>query len=145
MNVDKSGVEALQSAVNNRAVLSVYEMQNELDALPVPDNRLTLGAYLRFFIEKKLPSDVHKVLYFDCDIIVVDSLMELYETDISDFSLAAAFDVECDDICRYNRLDYPFKDGYFNSGVMLINLDYWRKHSISEKALKFVMENPNGS
>ena len=142
LNVNENDICALKMAVNNKATLSTYEMKNELNALPIPDNRLTVAAYLRFFMEKKLPFDVQKVLYLDCDIIVVDSLKELYETDISNYSLAAAFDVECDDICRYNRLDYPLQDGYFNSGVMLINLDYCRKNSISEKALQFVCENP---
>lgn len=142
LKVDRGGVDALQMAVSNKATLTVYEMQNELNALTVSSNRLTVGTYLRFFIEKKLPISIKKVLYLDCDIIVVASLKELYEIDISDYSLAAAFDVECDDICRYNRLDYPLQDGYFNAGVMLINLEYWRNHSISEKALNFICENP---
>jgi lipopolysaccharide biosynthesis glycosyltransferase len=30
---------------------------------------------------------------------------------------------------EYERLGYPMSYGYFNSGVCLLNLDYWRKHN----------------
>ena len=34
-------------------------------------------------------------------------------------------------------------DAYFNSGVLLINLDYWREHNITQQLLDFVCTNPN--
>ena len=34
---------------------------------------------------------------------------------------------------------------YFNSGVMLINLDYWRQNNVGERAIAFVRDNPTKS
>ena len=31
---------------------------------------------------------------------------------------------------------------YFNSGVMLINLDYWRANNVKEKVIDFISRKP---
>jgi lipopolysaccharide biosynthesis glycosyltransferase len=37
--------------------------------------------------------------------------------------------------------DEPKKNDYFNAGVMLINLDYWRKNDIGRKIKEFKLQN----
>lgn len=100
------------------------------------------ATYFRFYLESRLPASLHKVLYLDADMLVISSLRELYEEDLSDFAVAAAHDICNDDILRYNALDYDIKDGYFNAGMLLINLDYWRANDVSTRSLKFIRENP---
>lgn len=53
LNVGKGDVLVLKNAVAGNAILSVYELSDELENLPIPDNRITVGTYLRFLIEKK--------------------------------------------------------------------------------------------
>lgn len=105
------------------------------------ENHVSLAAYLRLFIPSLIPDNVHKILYLDGDIICVDSLRLLYETDLTNYSIAAVYDERtCDSEC-FERLNYPMKNGYFNSGILLINVDYWRKNSIQQKCIDFVLGN----
>ena len=90
--------------------------------------RITQSAYYRLFLTDILPINLDKVLYLDGDIIVRHSLLPLWITDLTDFALAAVTDYDENDTDKYERLKYPRSYSYFNSGVLLINLQYWRAH-----------------
>lgn len=104
--------------------LSVIPPKNKIRA------RLTLAAYYRLFITELLPSNLKKILYLDGDIIVRQSLSPLWETNIENFAVAAITDTFNENREYYERLGYPMEKGYFNSGVMLINLEYWRTNNL---------------
>ena len=56
--------------------------------------------------------------------------MSLWNTDISNYPIAASTDCKVAvDSEEFSRLGYPMSYGYFNAGVCLINLDYWRRHN----------------
>jgi lipopolysaccharide biosynthesis glycosyltransferase len=40
-------------------------------------------------------------------------------------------------------LGLPEGTKYFNSGVLLINLSFWRKNNVAERAISFVRNNPD--
>lgn len=105
------------------------------------DDHVSLATYLRLFLPSFLPESVDKILYIDGDTICTDSLEELYSTDLTGFSMAACTDARTDDTEIFNRLDYPLEAGYFTAGLLLINIDYWRKNDIQNKCLKFISEN----
>jgi lipopolysaccharide biosynthesis glycosyltransferase len=69
---------------------------------------------------------------------VIGALDELLKTDLTGVGVAAVREP------GEHKLE-PFgvmPGDYFNSGVMLMNLDYWREHRIAEKALAFANEHP---
>lgn len=101
-----------------------------------------LAVYYRFLLATVLPNEP-KVLYLDSDIIVRHGLSELWNTDIQGCAVAACVDKSCDDIRLYNALGYDMSIGYFNSGVMLINLDYWRRHDVLNRLLSYSYEHQN--
>ena len=103
---------------------------------------VTLAAYNRLFVSSILPENIDKVLYMDCDVIVRHSLASLWRTDISNVAVACVTDNDEGDVKKFNRLRYPQCLGYFNSGVLLINLDYWRKNDIQSQFLSFIMDYP---
>lgn len=105
------------------------------------EDHVSLAAYLRLFIPSLIPDNVQKILYLDGDIICVDSLLPLYETDLKDYSIAAIYDDITNKLETFVRLKYEKKNGYFNSGVMLLNLNYWRLNKIQEKVLDFMLKN----
>jgi len=111
---------------------------------PMPNGKLlkhiSAATYYRLLIPELLPSTVQKVIYLDCDIIVRKSLHELWDTDISNFALGAVHQI-VDEIIHAQRLSYPLKFGYFNAGVLLINVDYWRKHNIQNKLISYLINN----
>ena len=107
------------------------------DGLKISD-RFPKSIYYRFLLPQLLNED--KIIYLDCDIIVTSSLKELWDTDINNFACAAVEDQMSDDIIIQNRIGL-YKD-YFNSGVLLINLNYWRREQIADKLIEFIRENP---
>lgn len=109
------------------------------DGLTV-NERFPISMYYRFLLPKMLPNE-HKILYLDCDIIVRHSLNALYDTSLQDKALAAVVGESCDDIVFENVLQIASK--YFNSGVLLINLDYWREHDVTRKLIEWVAANPD--
>ena len=88
-----------------------------------------------------------KVLYLDCDIIVNRSLYELYNTDINNYSMAVSDRPEREEYARIHFERIKLKDfdiskhTYFNSGVLLINLKYWRENSVSNLFLEYINNN----
>jgi lipopolysaccharide biosynthesis glycosyltransferase len=100
----------------------------------------SLAVYYRLLAPRLLPAELNKVLYLDSDIVVRRSLTELWNTDISDCPLAAVSNYE--DEAR-KALGLPEGTKYFNSGVLLINLSFWRRNSVAERAISFVKDNPD--
>ncbi len=97
----------------------------------------TLATYYRLFIPEKLPFD--RVLYLDVDVVVNGSIGELYSTDLGDTFLAAVREPNFD---RYEQLEMSRAANYFNAGMMVINLDKWRKERIKENVIAVVKRKP---
>ena len=116
-----------------------------LDTFPavgeVKANYITNSAYYRLFAEKLLSHNIEKVLYLDVDIVVNKPLRELWNTDLSDFGLASVTDMS-ENMQDFNRLGYNASLGYFNSGVLLINLKYWRKNHITDEFVDLIVNHP---
>ena len=104
------------------------------------NERFPISMYYRFLLPDMLPNE-DKVLYLDCDIIVRHSLRSLYDIDLSGKALAAVVAESCDDIVFENTL--LLKGKYFNSGVLLLNLDYWRQNNTAKRLIEWVAENPD--
>jgi lipopolysaccharide biosynthesis glycosyltransferase len=116
-----------------------YDMDRaNISDLPV-NKWATPAVYYRVLASEVLPKSVKKVLYLDADIVVRRSLATLWQVDVSAVALAAVAD---HDDAGWQGLGFAREAGYFNSGVMLLNLDYWRQHALAEKVLKFARDNP---
>ena len=106
-------------------------------------NRLSLAAYYRCFLSAILPQDIDRVLYLDCDIIILGNICPLWETPLSsDIALTAVEDMGCHEKHRYEIMQYPEEYSYFNSGVLLINLSYWREHHVAQACIDFYHKYP---
>ena len=122
-----------------------YHDMSKLDTSKLvirPEDHVTVEAYFRFFIPELLDKNIDKCLYLDSDIICTGNFEELFKRDISDYALGMVYDTNYSDIRFFNRLQYDMKYGYFNSGVCLINLDYWRKNDIPQKLFDYVAQYP---
>ena len=118
---------------------SVYVVsEEEISDLPI-SRHISLAAYYRLLAPKVLPENLNKILYLDSDLVVNGSINDLYSIPLSDKPLAA---VGGRVITTKARLDLA-GDYYFNSGVMLINLNTWKERSISECCFDFLANNPH--
>ena len=97
-----------------------------------------VSALLKFDIPNLISEN--KILYIDGDVIIQKDLTELYYTDIKQYSLAAVRDMGGELLQKFNEKVGVSK--YFNSGVMLLNLERWRKDNISEKLILAKKNNP---
>ena len=116
--------------------------ENALENCPVKKgDHVSLTAYLRILLPSLLPENIKKVLYVDGDILCVSSLFKFYNTDIFGKSCSAIRDERNNDSEIFSRLGYSKENGYFNSGVILINLEYWRNNNIQNKTLSYIFNN----
>ena len=92
----------------------------------------SISALLKFVIADLLPN-LERVLYLDGDLIVKTNLEEIYYTDIRDYYAAAVVDSGS----IYFKHEYVKKvKNYFNSGVMLLNLNKIREDNMVAVLLK---------
>lgn len=100
--------------------------------------------YSRLLVGHLVPQDIKRVLYLDTDTLVLGDLEPLWTADLGGMALGAVLD-RLDALFTANeeaRQGIPSVHRFFNSGVLLIDLEIWRSERISEKALQYLADNP---
>ncbi|WP_127848989.1 glycosyltransferase family 8 protein [Lacticaseibacillus hulanensis] len=88
------------------------------------EKRYPKEMYFRLLAGEILPGSVHRVLYLDPDVLVINSLMPLWNLDLEGHLLAAATHTKLVDVTtRFNNIRLKTDHAYYNSGIMLIDLD----------------------
>lgn len=104
------------------------------DQWPIP-------AWGRIFIPELLKEENGNVLYLDIDVLVCQDLTELFETDLSGMAVGVVFENFSKPGSHFNeRLDMPLScTGYFNSGVLLMNVDVFREKGLVQAILDYAV------
>lgn len=93
-----------------------------------------------------LLSDLGKIIYLDADILVARDIKELWETDISNYCIAAVPDMltfhkESSAVPIYTNM--VSQERYFNAGVLYMNLAQMRKQgNLLNATLNYLSETP---
>lgn len=103
---------------------------------------ISISSYARLFVAEMIPDEIDRILYLDCDMIVCDSLQNLWNTDLQGCILGAVQDSIGDS--TKNAVGLLLEEQYFNAGMMLIDLAKWRNLDIGTKCVHFIAEK-NGS
>lgn len=118
-----------------------HKINNELlEGLKLEGKTYTsLSVYYRLFITKIISdSSINRILYLDCDIVVLKDIAVLFSIDMSDYTIAAVRDINQP---MYEeqafQISFSYRDRYFNSGVLLINMKKWITDDIEHKLIKF--------
>ena len=140
----RSTVKRLQKIADRYNVgLKFLEIDLEiLKDCPV-DEKIHYGnimMYARLLLPSKLPN-LDKVIYLDCDLVVCKDLKSLWETDVNDVAVTMAPDLLYQDKATLSRLG--INNNYLNSGVIVMNLDYWRKHDVMKRLLAYISDKGN--
>lgn len=104
---------------------------------------LNVNYNLRLALDSALPADLDNILYLDTDMIVNGSLKEL-DNYIFKPNIGAAVVQDVFRLNDYQRLSFSHEaDRYFNSGMLLINLHFWRAHEVGKRCLEYLASHPN--
>lgn len=118
-----------------------FSFNDVTSSFPIGIGGWTIEMYYRLFASELLPKDIDRVLYLDCDIIVDGDVSNMYFSDLDGFSALVCTDIMSVQSGSPKRLGYDERHGYFNSGMMLINIPYWCEHDILRRSIKFIKEN----
>ena len=99
----------------------------------------SIDNYSRLWLADFFPESVQRLLYLDCDVVVLRSIADLYTTDLGGHLLGA---VSIPGSIRCELLGIPTHFGDFNSGVMLIDLRPWRDTNAASQLIQYIIANP---
>lgn len=113
----------------------IKEIEEIKNLICVRDN-YTRAIYYRFFIPELLPK-YERVIYLDCDTCCIGDISKLYNFDLKGKTIGAVCDevvmgsnVFLDYTCGYLGIE---KGKYFNSGVLLFDVNSFINNYIKEK------------
>lgn len=131
---NKKRLERLKSIKN----FSInYHKVNDEDLKECKSSYLPLVSYYNFLPQKYLPN-LNKIVFLDSDMVILDSLSELFSIDIGNNVIAA-----CEDpVGRINMKRLGISDDYFyfNTGTMIMNLKLWREQDIFSQLIQYVKD-----
>lgn len=100
-------------------------------------------AYGRLLLPNLIP--VKKLLYLDSDTLVCSDISELWATNLGNNAFGATQDLGCmtvsdpkNGLRNFKELGIRPDHPYCNSGVLLMDLDCWRKENIGERVIDYV-------
>lgn len=98
------------------------------------NDKYPASAYARLSLSRI--SEINKILYLDCDTIINYSLEELWNINIDSYLIAGVHDNPKKYMVSIIGMNENHK--YINSGVLLINLEEWRKIKIENNFIDFI-------
>jgi lipopolysaccharide biosynthesis glycosyltransferase len=111
---------------------ALRQLASQLDQSSVPHT--SAAALARLQAGQLLPSHCRRALYLDCDLVVQADLSALLEHPLAGQPLAAVPDALLTRM-GHQRLRFPSTHTYVNSGVLLIDLDHWRRLDLDAAAI----------
>ena len=132
--------EFISKNINDKTYIEILHFNQAYGFVKNNHPYVTSAIIYKFDIANIL-SDFDKVLYLDCDTIVLKDLAELFNIDINDYYAAVVKDYYIMEILKYNE-KIGIKD-YFNAGVKLLNTKLLRIEKMKEKLLEHLINNEN--
>ena len=140
LDVPASDETALKALAGDNVSVTVLP-QKEVDLFYIRDTHVSKTSLLKYYIADALP-ELDKVLYMDSDVMVLHDLNQLYQTDISGQYLAAVKDPSWFfENMHVVELNLEQRGFYFNSGVMLMNLQKIREDNLVAKLEDYTNNN----
>lgn len=125
------------------ATMNIIDVDDSnLEGVPLKRKDFDKTPYYKLLFAEYLPKTINKILYMDVDMIVNKDISLLYNIDISSYVLAAVPDplvnVRDKEYLKKMNVNIEAGERYFNSGLILFNLDYLRKKYNIDIALRYI-------
>ena len=138
---EEKRLKRLEERYDVKVNIVEFPFSDITSSFPIGNRYWTIETYYRLFAPVLLPKDIDRILYLDCDIIVDGDVSEMYFSEIKVISAIVTTDFMSIQTGNPKRLGYDEKFGYFNAGMMLINISYWREHDILQRSINYIKEN----
>jgi lipopolysaccharide biosynthesis glycosyltransferase len=148
--ISAKNLNKLRKSIGEGLILKFIQINQVIadrTSLPLDSSSFPLNVYVRLFIPHFLPVTVHKVIYLDVDMITLTDISGLWMTPLNDFIIAAVKDRSgvigstWGGITNYEMLGLDPNAPYFNSGLLLIDIDKWRKTNLTTDVLTCITNN----
>ncbi len=142
-------------ALNSAAFeLRLRRIENSFRHVAAGSSHLTAASLLRLLLPSLL-NGIDRVIYLDCDLVVLSDITALYDTDLLDFPLAACLDFwltgaptlappgwDVGEWHKFLREVVGLADlkTYFNAGVLVMDLNRFRNTSLVQAAEEFLKQ-----
>ena len=143
---ERNRLDLMRSLRRDRVSLQFLAAKPEtLAGLPLW-GRMSVATYYRLLVTGLLPSAVSRAIWLDCDLVVTGDLARLWDMDLAGRHALAVQDHAVPfvsspgGVAQYERLGLPADAGYFNAGVMLLDLDLLRKDEIPARAIEYLLQ-----
>lgn len=96
----------------------------------------SLATWLKIFVVHEMPEQVKRLIYIDCDTLVLDDLSSLMSINMEESPIG----------CVLDSVGFVYSEllntaRYYNAGVILYNVDYWKNNSNFERMLDHLKKN----
>ncbi len=123
--------------------INLYKIDIPIDRTSYPQN-----IYMRLLIPYLLGDHINKILYLDVDMLVLTDIQAIFEIELGNNIVAAVIDprVKCfankwGGVLNYKSLGLRGDLPYFNSGLLLIDLQKWRDFNVTKKVIDCINQN----
>lgn len=137
--VGREDLEAATALLGND--VAIVDMSREIEGFKVNTDRLGLAAYMRLFVDV-LPvfRPYRALVYADCDVLFNRSVADLAGTPLKGPLLAAHDEQQYFELKYRARLPLNLGAPYFNSGVLVFNMEQVRAEGLLEQTRRFAQE-----
>ncbi|MCL2052420.1 MAG: glycosyltransferase family 8 protein [Lachnospiraceae bacterium] len=135
--VNKHNISSIAQAYDRKvSFLNNFDVEKSAGQKLSVSSRWSVTAYARLFLSKLLPEKIKKIIYIDCDTLILGSLLPLWNENVDDYVLGGVL------VARksISMKTYAMKktEKWINTGVLLINMELWRKTNIEDKFVDFI-------
>lgn len=139
-NMSEHNISLLKSLGRSDFMIDIIIMDNveKYHGLVIGDLHVSPAALYKFDIAN-IFSELDRILYVDGDILFEKDPKALFELDLGNNYAAVVKDAKPATYKppQVEKLGIPHHSAYFNSGVMMLNLNKFRDDSLSEKLLDY--------
>lgn len=121
----------------NLQVIDVFS--TALDSFPIVKDYFSVEMFYRILAQFVLPNNLDRVLWLDADLIVMKDISSFYHQSFAGKDYIVCADANNDAAWLNNHIQnlaLPANHIYFNSGVMLMNLERLRKGQTAEEIIQ---------
>ena len=144
--IDANNVSRVRANERDGVKIDFVDISREIERIKSKFKNVyhfSIVTYYRLFIASLFPQ-YDKVIYLDCDLVVLGDISKLYRVELGDNILGAAPEQFVQNTAEFRKYAECAlgvdPDGYVNAGVLLMNLKQFRKDRIEEKFVSLITE-----